>query len=213
MRLYTKLFLIIIFLGSLFWIRCSTKSMHRQYFILDYRPVLQDSTLKIEKPLPYKVQVRTMKISRTFDRVGIVVRYSTHQLDYYRYQLWAIRPQIIVSDLIARHISNYKVFQSCQREFLEERPDFEIIGVIDAIEKFDNEAYTAAHLAMKLYLRTYDGYENLLSHEFDREEEMPVFRMELFAKKLSDILREEVDIFIGEIIEYFDKKNELEKKD
>ena len=200
MRLYIKLFFILLFVIILFWLNCSTKSIYRQYFILDYRPVLQDSTLKIEKPLPYKVQVRTMKIPRTFDRVGIVVRYSTHQLDYYRYQLWAIRPQIVVSDLIARHISNYNVFQSCQREFLEERPDFEIIGVIDAIEKFDNEAYTAAHFAMKLYMRTYDGYENILSHEFDREEEMPVFKMELFAKKLSDILQEEVDVFIGKIV-------------
>ena len=211
MCLNIKFFFSIIFLCSLFLIGCATKSVQRQYFILDYRPVLQDSTLKIEKPLPYKVQVRTMKIPRTFDRVGIVVRYSTHQLDYYRYQLWAIRPQIIVSDLIARHISNYKVFQSCQREFLEERPDFEIIGEIDAIEKFDNEAYTAAHLAMKLYLRTYDGYENILSHEFDREEEMPVFRMELFAKKLSDILREEVDVFIGEIIDSFTKPSRFGK--
>jgi ABC-type uncharacterized transport system auxiliary subunit len=200
MRLYIKLFFILLFVVIFFWLNCSTKSIYRQYFILDYRPVLQDSTLKIEKPLPYKVQVRTMKIPRTFDRVGIVVRYSTHQLDYYRYQLWAIRPQIVVSDLIARHISNYNIFQSCQREFLEERPDFEIIGVIDAIEKFDNEAYTAAHFAMKLYMRTYDGYENILSHEFDREEEMPVFKMELFAKKLSDILQEEVDVFIGKIL-------------
>ena len=202
MRINYKLLFTILILSGLFWLNCSTKKLYRQYFILDYRPVLQDSTLKTEDPLPYKVQVQTMKIPRTFDRVGIVVRYSTHQLDYYRYQLWAIRPQIIVSDLIARHISNYNVFQSCQREFLEERPDFEIIGVIDAIEKFDNEAYTAAHLAMKLYLRTYDSYENILSHEFDREEEMPVFRMELFAKKLSDILREEVDVFIRKIIDH-----------
>jgi ABC-type uncharacterized transport system auxiliary subunit len=208
MRLYIKLLFILLFVIFLFWLNCSTKSIYRQYYILDYRPVLQDSTLKIEKPLPYKVQVRTMKIPRTFDRVGIVVRYSTHQLDYYRYQLWAIRPQIIVSDLIARHISNYNVFQSCQREFLEERPNFEIIGVIDAIEKFDNEAYTAAHFAMKLYMRTYDGYENILSHEFDREEEMPVFKMELFAKKLSDILQEEVDVFIGKIVSSFDKQKE-----
>ena len=170
---------------------------------MDYKPVLQDSTLKLDKPLPFKVQVHTMKISQTFDRVGIVVRYSTHQLDYYRYQLWAIRPQIVVSDLMAKHMSNYHVFQSCQREFLEERPDFEIIGTIDAIEKFDNQAYTAAHFAMHLYLRHYNSYENILSHEFDREEEMPSFRMELFAKKLSDILYEEVDIFIKKIIEHF----------
>ena len=53
-----------------------------------------------------------------------------------------------------------------------------------------------------------DGYENILSHEFDREEEMPVFKMELFAKKLSDILQEEVDVFIGKIVSSFDKQKE-----
>jgi len=190
---------------SLIVISCSTKSIQPKYYILDYRPVLRDSTLTIKKPFPYKVQVQTMKIPRTFDRVSIVVRYSAHRLDYYRYNLWAIRPQITISDLIADHIARYGIFKQCQREFLDERPDYEIIGYIEAIEKFDNEAYTAAHLAMKLYLRTFDGYENLLTHEFDREEQMAVFRMELFAKKLSDILEEEISNFIRKTIVYFNE--------
>ena len=182
---------------------CATRAIQPKYYILDYRAVIQDSSLVVKKPFPYKVQVQTMKIPRTFDRVSIVVRYSAHRLDYYRYNLWAIRPQITISDLIADHISRFGIFMQCQREFLDERPDYEIIGTIEAIEKFDNEAYTAAHLAMKLYLRTFDGYENLLSHEFDRQEEMPVFRMELFAQKLSDILEEEVNKFIEKMIIYF----------
>ncbi len=205
MRLIRKYFTFSIFISLIVLFSCTTKSIQRKYYILDYRPVIQDSSLTVEEPFPYKVQVQTMNIPRTFDRVGIVVRYSSHQLNYYHYNLWAIRPQIIVSDLIARHISNYGIFQKCQREFLEQRPDFEIHGEIVAVEKFENEAYTAAHLAMKLHLRSYDGYDNLLNHEFDREEEMPVFRMELFAKKLSDILREETDIFIGKIIDYFER--------
>jgi len=204
------------FLGSLLLIlllvfiicSCATKSIQPKYYILDYQPVLRDSTLMVEKPFPYKVQVQTMKIPRTFDRVSIVVRYSAHRLDYYRYNLWAIRPQIIISDLIADHISRFGIFKKCQREFLEERPDYEIIGNIEAIEKFDHEQYTAAHLALKLYLRTYDGYENLLIHEFDRIEEMPVFQMELFAQKLSDILEEEVNQFIRKMIVYFNQKTE-----
>ncbi len=204
MRL-SRLHLVYILTLSLIVYSCATKSIQPKYYILDYRPVLRDSTLIVETSFPYKVQVQTMKIPRTFDRVSIVVRYSAHRLDYYRYNLWAIRPQIIISDLIADHIARYGIFKKCQREFLEERPDYEIIGYIEAIEKFDNEAYTATHLAMKLYLRTFDGYENLLSHEFDREEEMPVFRMELFAKKLSDILEEEVNNFIRKIINYFNE--------
>ncbi|MBN2013076.1 membrane integrity-associated transporter subunit PqiC [candidate division KSB1 bacterium] len=185
-------------------ISCATKTIRPQYYILDYRPVLRDSTLTPKKPFAYSVQVSTMKIPRTFDRVSIVVRYSAHRLDYYRYNLWAIRPQITISDLIAQHISEYKIFAKCQREFLEERPDYEIVGAIEAIEKFESDSYIAAHLAMKLYFRTYEGYDDLLVHEFDREEEMPLFRMELFAKKLSDILREETDIFIGKIANYFE---------
>jgi len=196
-----------ILLSSLIIYSCATKSIQPKYYILDYQPVLRDSTLMVEKPFPYKVQVQTMKIPRTFDRISIVVRYSAHRLDYYRYNLWAIRPQITISDLIADHISRFGIFKNCQREFLEERPDYEIIGYIEAVEKFDNEQYTAAHLALKLYLRTYDGYENLLSHEFDRVEEMPVFEMELFAQKLSDILEEEVNHFIRKMIDYFNQNS------
>ena len=202
-----KYILINLFLMSFFLGGCTTKAIHPKYYILDYRPVLRDSTLTTKTYFPYKVQVQTMKIPRTFDRVNIVVRYSAHRLDYYRYNLWAIRPQIIISDLIARQISSYEIFLKCQREFLEEPPDYEIIGTIEAIEKFDNESYTAAHLAITLHLRTYDGYENLLLHEFDREVEMPVFRMELFAKKLSKILRDEIDIFIRKMINYFDQQS------
>ena len=209
MRLFIKPIIIILFLLSFFLFHCATKAIHPKYFILDYRPVLRDSTLTVDSAFPYKIQVQTMKIPRTFDRVNIVVRYSAHRLDYYRYNLWAIRPQIIISDLVARQISNYGIFQKCQREFLEEPPDYEIIGTIEAIEKFDNESYTAAHLAMELYLRTYDGYENLIHHEFSREVEMPVFRMELFAKKLSDILRDEIDNFIRKMIIYFNQQTEL----
>ena len=202
--LIIKLLSLLVISISILYLSCSTKTIRPRYFILDYRPILRDSTLTVETPFPYKVQVSTMKIPRTFDRVSIVVRYSAHRLDYYRYNLWAIRPQITISDLIAQQLSEYRIFQKCQREFLEEKPDYEIIGTIEAIEKFDNESYTAAHLAMTLYLRTFDGYDNLLIHNFNKEIEMPIFRMELFAKKLSDILQQEIDIFSKKIILYFE---------
>ncbi len=80
--------------------------------------------------------------------------------------------------------------------------------MINAIEKFENPEYTAVHFAMKMYLRSFESYEELLVHQFDREEQMPVFQMELFAKKISDILQEETDIFIGKMIHYFNQKTD-----
>lgn len=210
MKGYKSYILITLLLIIICMLACTAKSIRPKYYILDYRPISNDARLTIDKPFPYKLQVQTMKIPRTFDRVNIVVRYSAHQLDYYRYSLWAIRPQITISDLIANHIAEYGIFEQCQREFLDEPPDLEITGEIMAIEQFASEQYTAAHLAMKLYLRSYESYDILLKHEFDVEEEMPVFKMELFAKTLSDLLSSELDQFILKMIHYFEDIEEKE---
>lgn len=182
---------------------CAQETVQRKYFLLEYPPVLKDSTLYVPKPFPYKLLIHNMKLPRTYDRTSIVVRYSSHQIDYYRYSLWAIRPQILVSDLIARHFQEYKLFLKSEREFLDEKPDYEVVGYINAIEQFDNKLYTAAHLSMVLYVRRSSDFALLVKHEFDRTEELPTFEMSLFAKTLSDILREENDNFVLKIINYF----------
>lgn len=187
-------------------INCAPKIVQRKYFLLEYPSILKDSSLVLQEPFAYKVQIQNMKLPRTYDRTSIVVRYSTHQIDYYRYSLWAIRPQILVSDLVAKHFRAYHLFEMSEREFLDEKPDFEVIGYINAIEKFENDLYKAAHLSMALYLRRSSDFDLIVKHEFDRTEELPTFDMSLFAKKLSDILREECDIFIGKIINYFESQ-------
>jgi len=196
-------FLTLLVLTTLILSHCAQTTIQRKYYLLDYPGVAKDSALVVEAPFSYKVMVQTMKLPRTYDRTNIVVRYSAHQIDYYRYSLWAIKPQIIISDLITQQLQAYRIFIKCEREFLDENPDYEIIGYIQAVEKFHNEAFHAAHLAMTLYLRRSDDFKLLVKHEFDRQEELFSLDMSFFAKKLSDILREEVDNFTTKIIQYF----------
>ena len=184
-------------------LQCSQSTIQRQYYLLDYPGVVKDSTLVPESPYPVKVMVQTMKLPRTFDRTNIVVRYSAHQIDYYRYRYWAIKPQIIISDLIARQLQSYRLFNKCEREFLDENPDYEIVGYINAIEKFHNDEYIAAHLSMTIYLRKSDDFTLVVKHQFDREERLYQDDMAYFSKKLSDILREEIQKFTRKNIEYF----------
>lgn len=181
-------------------LNCSQSTIQRKYYLLDYPGVPKDSSLVVDYSFPFKVMVQTMKIPRTYDRTNIVVRYSAHQIDYYRYSLWAIKPQVIISDLIAQQLQSYKLFLKCKREFLDENPDFEVVGYIQAIERFHNEAFSAAHLAMTLYLRRSDDFSIVVRHKFDREEELFSTEMTYFSKKLSDILREEIDKFVIKII-------------
>ncbi len=184
---------------------CAQMQVQRKYYLLDYPGVAQDSLMHHKSPFPYKLQVQTMKLNRTYDRTNIVVRFSAHQIDYYRYSLWAIKPQIIISDLINQQIQANRIFIKCEREFLDENPDYEIVGYINAIERFHNEAFNAAHLAMTLHLRRSDDFEIILKHQFDRQEELSNPDMTYFAKKMGDILREEVDEFLPRIADYFNK--------
>lgn len=190
-------------------VNCAQVTVQRKYYLLDYPGVASDSALITGPPLPLKVMVHTMKLPRTYDRTNIVVRYSAHQIDYYRYSLWAIKPQIIISDLIARQIQANKLFLKCEREFLDENPDYEIIGYINAIEKFHNEEFTAAHLSMTLYLRRGEDFQLVVKHQFDRQEQLYSADMSFFAKKMSDILREETDKMNAKIVAYFKEKEKL----
>ena len=185
---------------------CSSVTLVTSYYLLDYLPSIDNQKLQLEEPLPYSVQVVNFKIPRSFDSIRIIARFSSHQINYYRYSLWAVRPQIIAADLLVQHINAYSLFQKCQREFLDERPNFEITGEIFQIERFESEQYTAAHLKMAYELYDYETNERLVRHEFDTEIPIPRENMTIFVKAISDILRVETEKFLSKVVSYLEER-------
>ncbi|MFN3821558.1 MAG: ABC-type transport auxiliary lipoprotein family protein [bacterium] len=197
----TLLILTLIFIG------CAKPQMVTSYYILEYNPQPLNPRLKLPQPLPYRIQVRNFKIPRAYDSVRIIARYSAHQINYYRYSLWAVRPQIAVSDLLVTHINAYRLFKDCQREFLGERPDYEITGEIQQIERFESELYIGAHLKMRFELYHYETLDLLVIHECDREVTVPP-QMEIFVKAISDLVYEEAETFLEKVVNYFTVQQE-----
>lgn len=87
---------------------CSSQTVFTTYYLLDYYPNATNPKLVLEEPIPYKTQVLNFKIPRSFDSIRIIARFSSHQINYFRYSLWAVRPQVAVADLISQHINAYK---------------------------------------------------------------------------------------------------------
>lgn len=189
---------------------CSRVSLVASYYLIDYRPHPDNPRLMLEKPIPHKAQVLKFKIPRTFDSIRIIARFSSHQINYYRYSLWAVRPQVAVSDLLVQHINAYQLFQQCRQEYLEERPDYEISGELFQIERFESEQYSAAHLKMSFGMSDYDSGDILVRHEFDREIPIPPGEMTIFAKAISDMLSEETEYFLEKIVDHFYPPEESE---
>lgn len=182
---------------------CSQQVLVTTYYLLDYRPTVANPKLMLDKPLPFTAQVRNFNIPRSFDSIRIIARFSTHQINYYRYSLWAVRPQIAVADLLVQHINSYGIFTSCQREFLDERPDLEITGEIFQIEKYESEKYAAAHLKMVFELYDREKNKRLVTHAVDDETPIPPDNMTIFAKALSDIINMEAEVFLEKIVDHF----------
>ncbi len=181
---------------------CGTKVQSSRLFLMDYVPVIPD-TAGVPGPVPYSVQIREFKIPRTFDRTRIVYRYSPHELNYYRYYQWAVPPRVMITDLIEKHLVSSGVFETVQREFYDRRPDYEVKGTIAALEKYESGDLGGAHLAMTLELVRSSDNVTIVTHEFDREVELRNPTMTFFAQKMSEILEEEMDIFIQAINLYF----------
>lgn len=191
---------------SFFLITCAPTRTETKYYLIDYSAPSSKDNKVVESVLPYKAQVSTLKIPRSFDSIRIIARFSSHQINYYRYSLWAVKPQIVIADLLAQHINAYNLFEKCQREYLEERPDFDISGEIMQIERFDSENYTAAHLRMAFEIHSIKNGQLLVHHEFDVT--IPITAdqdrtMSLFAKAISDIVQRQTDLFIVKIADYF----------
>lgn len=187
----------------LFGIGCVRHTLVTRYFLLEYKPSLTNQKLIFKEPIPYRVQVRNFSIPRSYDSIRIIARFSSHQINYYRYSLWAVRPQIAIADQLVQHINAYSLFKDCQREFLDERPDYEITGEILQIERFESEGYTAAHLKMAFELYNWDNKDRLIRHEFDREIQLQTDNMTIFAKVISDLIDEEAENFLVKTVEYF----------
>lgn len=179
---------------------CTRVSVETSYYLIDYRPLPTNPKLKLKQPLPYRAQVLTFKIPRSYDSIRIIARLSTHQISYYRYSLWAVRPQVAIADLLVQHLKVYRIFQQTEREFLNERPNYEITGAIDQIEIFASEQYTAAHLKGRMECYEYETAELKVIHDFNTEIQIPEGNITMFAKAISDIIHMEAELFFDKII-------------
>lgn len=195
--------LFILTLLILFILGCGSRPSGRNYYVIDYNPVPENPQLILEQPLPYKVQVPDSRISRVFDRSQVVFRYSPHRIEYSSNDLWAVRLSTAIPDVLTKHFVLYNTFSVTQREFLVERPEFEIVTLINEIQLLQSEYYQAVHINMDMLLRRGDDLTFLVRHSFNREHEVFTDDVEISVQNLSHMIREETDIFIEKILYHF----------
>ena len=137
--------------------------------------------------------VRNLNAESAYDKFQIVVRTSPYELSYRESQVWAVRPNRMISDQIARVLVERRVFDTVSRELGSTRPDIIIGGELHAIEIYDSQDVWFAHLAIGLHAIDFRSGEVLGSYSFDDRKQVRSLDFSTASRALSELLSKAID--------------------
>lgn len=160
----------------------------KQFYILNYLPSSVRDRI-YQGPYPYTIRLREMEIEEAYNRPQIVYRQSPFQLRYYVYQVWAVKPTRMITDLVHKHLITANLVSSVIRRFDQgPKPDYELNGTIEAIEEYDSEELWFAHLCIRLNLvRVKDG-RTIYTRRFDHRKKVFQHEPEYVIREMSALM-------------------------
>jgi uncharacterized lipoprotein YmbA len=160
----------------------------KKYLVLNYVPA-EHAHLHAKGPYPYTVRVKDLDIEEAYSRPQIVYRKSPFELEYYYFQLWAVKPKTMITDLIYKHLSASRLVSHVVRRYDEEfSPQYELSGRIEALEEYDSDQLWFAHLALNLTLIRLSDGRVLYSRRFDHRKRVFQHEPEYVIREMSSTL-------------------------
>lgn len=160
--------------------------LQQRYFVLHLGP----SETPVASLIPGAARVRDLDAESTYDKFQIVVRQNPYELTYRKTDVWAVKPNRMVSDLLARRLLEYGLFSTVSRELGEQRPDYSLGGDLHAVELYDSGDRLFAHLSVTLTLSRYRDGAILWSASYDERREVPSLKFSHAIRIMSELLTE-----------------------
>jgi len=139
-------------------------SNSRSYYVLAGDPATPPPRPAIDAT----VRVRNMDVDAVYEKFQIVVRRNPYELRYSDLNVWAVKPNQMVSDIIARTLLDTGAFADVQRALGDTRPEFTLAGDLNALEIYDADDAWFAHLALSLRLTRFDDGAQVWSMNYDQ---------------------------------------------
>lgn len=160
----------------------------KKYYALNYIPTSREDRLK-QGAYPFTIRLRDLEIEEAYARPQIVYRKSPFELRYYFYRVWAVKPTRMLTDLVQKHLASANLVSAVVRRFDEGyKPDYELSGMIEAIEEYDSEEIWFAHLAIRFKFTDLRDGKVLYNRRFDHRKRVYENDPEYVIKEMSAIL-------------------------
>ncbi len=173
----------------------SEKKIVRKYYTIeipaDQIPVPVDSISVING----NCEIDDVEVNLVYQRNQIVNRTSSHEVSYYIYHQWAIRPSDAIKEMIQEYLGSSGIFQSISTRYSRSIPDYRYWTSINNLELIEMNKSSLAHLNLEFRLIDNSNDQVILSHKADRVNPLKQKDINIFAIEVSNIICEELSIF------------------
>ena len=118
-----------------------------------------------------RIHVKKFTIDPAYQRSNIVYRESPYDFMFYDLDLWATRPEQMLTQVTGEYLVKSNLFKSVDLKPMS-KPEFELLGNVDAIEEIDEGSSQYAHLAVQLTFRKVGEDAPLWEKRYDERESM-----------------------------------------
>lgn len=188
----------VLILLSVFFAGClGAASNPRSYYVLAGDP----ATPPPQPLIPGLVRVRSLSAEAVYEKFQIVVRSSPYELRYSELNVWAVKPNSMVADIIARTLQDAGAFSGVTRTLGEARPDYVMSGDLHAIEIYDSDDVWFAHLSISLRLSRFDNGQRVWGFTYDQRKHVPTKTFAHAVRAISELLSAAVRQAVTELLD------------
>lgn len=188
--LFTALGLMILFSGCL-----SEKSAVTRHYTIEWTSERKEAGNTGAPLIAGRCEIDQVEVHPLYEKTQIVNRSDSHEVSYYKYHQWAIRPSVAVMEVIRTSLENAELFESVSARYSRIIPEYRFLTNIRQLEVIENKNQFLAHLDIEFRIINNADGRILMEHRADRTGALAKKELNLFARAISEMLVSELSAF------------------
>jgi ABC-type uncharacterized transport system auxiliary subunit len=173
----------------------SEKAVITRHYTIEWSDDREEPEGEEPGEIPGRCEIDQIEISPLYEKTQIVNRSDSHEITYYKYHQWALRPSVAVMEVIRTYLEGAHLFESVSTRYSRAIPDYRFSTTIRQLEVIEYKNQFLAHLHLEFRIVDNSDGSILIEHSADRTEPLAEKDMNLFATTISDILVSELRAF------------------
>jgi cholesterol transport system auxiliary component len=195
-----------LFIAVVLFSACAKTVTTPKYYVMDF-PVKTFDNKTVETISRDVCEILPVQVTEVYSQHRIALRKRSHEINYYRYHQWAESPDLNIQRLIQKKLSSDALFARISDRIWSVAPRYQLSAYINQLEAVEGDDSLMAHISLKLELFDRIKKQVVVVHTFDKTRPLDEWDMNMFALKMSEILKRDLERFSNKIRIYLVNEN------